>query len=119
MIRTRTAGWELPKGGLEWDELPEEAALRELREESGVLGHLEVTSELGRLEYRVGDGTDRWLKEARYYVARARKKPSFGELPKRTRERRWLRVHELDDVPLVSEELRELLRTALQSGSDR
>jgi hypothetical protein len=57
------------------------------------------------------------LKQIRYYVARALGEPTLGELPNRTRQRRWLRAAEVDDVPLVSEDLRPLLRRALDVGS--
>src|SRR5690606_20343771 len=33
MLRVRQDQYELPKGGIQWDELPTEAAVRELREE--------------------------------------------------------------------------------------
>lgn len=38
MVKNGTRGWELPGGSLEPGESPEEAALRELYEETGVLG---------------------------------------------------------------------------------
>jgi 8-oxo-dGTP pyrophosphatase MutT (NUDIX family) len=38
MVKNKTRGWELPGGRLNQDELPEEAALRELYEETGILG---------------------------------------------------------------------------------
>jgi ADP-ribose pyrophosphatase YjhB (NUDIX family) len=117
VIRTRSGGWELPKGGIEWDELPEEAALRELREESGIAGELCVSGELARLEYFLGEGSERRLKQVRYYVVRAVGKPTLGDLPNRTRERRWLGSAAVDDVPLVSEDLRALLRRALDAGA--
>jgi 8-oxo-dGTP pyrophosphatase MutT (NUDIX family) len=62
VTRTRAASFELPKGGIEWDELPGEAAVRELREESGVDGDLRVDDVLGHVEYFVGSSSDRHLK---------------------------------------------------------
>ena len=38
MVKNRSRGWELPGGSLNKGEAPEEAALRELFEETGVLG---------------------------------------------------------------------------------
>ena len=38
MVKNRSRGWELPGGSIDQDEEPEEAALRELYEETGVLG---------------------------------------------------------------------------------
>jgi len=38
MVKNRSRGWELPGGSIAQGEAPEEAALRELYEETGVLG---------------------------------------------------------------------------------
>ena len=113
VTRTRASGFELPKGGIEWDELPEEAAVRELREESGVDGDLRVGGVLGHIEYCVGSGSDRHAKRVLYHSVVSSGLPALGELPARTLERRWLRREDLGGVPLVNEELRQILFTAL------
>ena len=38
MVKNKVRGWELPGGSLNQDETPEEGALRELYEETGILG---------------------------------------------------------------------------------
>ena len=48
--------WCLPKGHLEGDETPEEAAVREIAEETGIVS--EVVRELGTIDYWF-TGTDR------------------------------------------------------------
>jgi ADP-ribose pyrophosphatase YjhB (NUDIX family) len=117
VIRVRGAGYELPKGGVEWDELPEEAAVRETREEAGVAGELVVGGELGHLDYvrEAADGEPRG-KRVRYFALGATA-PVLEALPARTRERRWLGRAELAGVPLVNEGLRALLAAALDAAS--
>lgn len=82
-----------------------------------MVGELGVCGELGRLEYFLGEGSERRLKQVRYYLALALGEPTLGDLPKRTRQRRWVRPPEVDDVSLVSEDLRALLRRALDVGA--
>jgi len=74
---TKRPLWEFPKGGVDADETPLEAALRELEEETG-LGGAEIRLVDGyeaREEYRftIGSGPDRMLvrKEVTYYLAEA------------------------------------------------
>lgn len=45
MVKNRSRGWELPGGRLNKGEAPEEAALRELFEEAGVLGTAKAIDE--------------------------------------------------------------------------
>jgi 8-oxo-dGTP pyrophosphatase MutT (NUDIX family) len=116
VIRVRGAEWELPKGGIEWDELPAEAALRELREESGAAGELAPLGEIGRVRYFLGAGGERRLKQVSYHAVRALASLELGPLPKETLERRWLRRAELDSVALVNGDLRAILCASLDAG---
>jgi 8-oxo-dGTP pyrophosphatase MutT (NUDIX family) len=113
VIRVRPAEWELPKGGIEWDELPAEAAIRELREESGAAGELAAVGQVGRVSYFLGAERERRLKQVSYYAARALGPLELGELPEKTLERRWLRRAEIAGVALVNEDLRAVLYSAL------
>ncbi len=109
LIRVRPGAWELPKGGIEWDELPQEAAVREAREETGVEGPLRPGRELGALEYPCGDSSH--LKRVRYFALHDA--TALGALPARTAERRWAGSREAAGLPLVSEDLRPILLAAL------
>jgi 8-oxo-dGTP pyrophosphatase MutT (NUDIX family) len=107
VIRVRRDGYELPKGGIEWDELPEEAAVRELREEAGVTSTITAGRELGHLDYDAGHP-----KRVRYFAMTGT--PELGPLPERTHERRWIGRDDLAALPLVNESLRGLIAKALE-----
>jgi 8-oxo-dGTP pyrophosphatase MutT (NUDIX family) len=113
LIRVRAEGYELPKGGIEWDELPEDAALRETREEAGVASAMQVGPELPSVDYFVGEGADRYRKRVRYFVLGSAAEARLGPLPERTRERRWIGPDEARAISLVNDALRPLLADAL------
>jgi ADP-ribose pyrophosphatase YjhB (NUDIX family) len=115
MIRVRKDELELPKGGIEWDELPDDAAARETREEAAIESALVPELELGHVDYLVGEGPARHLKRARYFRLGSREPLRFGSLPSGTRERRWIRRDEAESVPLVNEALRPILIAALEA----
>ncbi|MEJ7598054.1 MAG: NUDIX domain-containing protein [Kofleriaceae bacterium] len=116
VIRVRVAGFELPKGGIEWDELPEDAAVRELREETGLMSSVELGRKLGHIDYTVGDGADRHVKRVRYFRCQPSEPVVLGPVPDRTRELRWVRADEVAALPLVNEDLRALLRAVFVTG---
>lgn len=112
VIRTKADTFELAKGGLEWDELLEEAACRELAEEAGVTAPLDVIAPLGTVLYTVQYEGERWKKQVCFFSVRARAKVDLGPLPERTRERRWVTPAEAAALPLVDESLRPILLAA-------
>ncbi len=113
LLRVRAEGYELPKGGIEWDELPAEAALREAREEAALTSELCAGDSLGHVDYEVGEGADRHLKRVRYVRADAPAPVVEGALPPGTRERRWITAGEVAAIPLVNDALRPILARAL------
>lgn len=116
LVRVRADGWELPKGGLEWDELPVEAAARETREEAGVRGALQAGRELGQLEHEVPGPQASYRKRVRYFLlepAPGAGDDLTGPCPPRTRERRWVTRDELARTPLVADALRPVAEAAL------
>ena len=108
VIRVRADHFELPKGGIEWDELPADAAVRETREEAGVTGALEAGDELGHVDYAVDGHT----KRVRYF--RLLGDGALGPLPERTRERRWVDRDVLAALPFVSDETHAIALRALR-----
>jgi 8-oxo-dGTP pyrophosphatase MutT (NUDIX family) len=113
LIRVRAHGYELPKGHLEAGETPEQAALRELREETGIESAVEVGAEVGMIEYSF-PGEGRWIrKQVRFFAAACTELPRFGDRPPRTHDLRWVMRAELADVHLVSGNLRPIIEKAL------
>ncbi len=116
MIRIRRQGYELPKGGLEEDESMQEAACRELKEETGLRGTVQIGSLLGKLVYEVKKNRHQYTKGVNYFAARG-ENLYFDKLPSRTRERRWVNGAQLSEVDLVNEELRGIVLMGLDSYS--
>ncbi|MGZ8625949.1 MAG: NUDIX hydrolase [Actinomycetota bacterium] len=90
--RTRRGelAWGLPKGAIEPDETPEEAALREVREESGLDARIE--HDLGTIRYfYVWEGV-RVRKQVRFFLMQA----TGGDVADHDEEMedvRWFPVH--------------------------
>jgi ADP-ribose pyrophosphatase YjhB (NUDIX family) len=114
VIRGRADAYELPRGGIEWDELPSDAAVRETREEAGIESLLHAGDELGHVDHVVGAGRDRHLKRVRYFRLSPAGAVELGRLPERTRDRRWLCLEEVRSVALVDEALRAMILSALE-----
>jgi 8-oxo-dGTP pyrophosphatase MutT (NUDIX family) len=90
--------WALPKGNIDPGERPEETALREVREETGVEGRL--VEKLGDVKYTyTRSGGVRVFKIVSFYLLRAGR-GRIGEIEERMQievaEARWL---PLDEAP--------------------
>lgn len=114
LIRVRSHGYEIPKGRIEWDELPEQAAARECVEETGLQATPRMRCELGPVDYVVETEGEQFLKRVRYFLFEPSEEPRFAALPRGTRERVWLSIHDVERVPLVNERLRPILLSALE-----
>jgi 8-oxo-dGTP pyrophosphatase MutT (NUDIX family) len=90
--------WALPKGNLDPGERPEQTAVREVFEETGVHGHL--VEKLGDVKYTyTRRGGERIFKIVSFYLLRAGR-GRIGDIEERMRievaEARWL---PLDEAP--------------------
>jgi len=106
--------WALPKGNLDPGERPEETALREVREETGVEGRLVV--KLGDVKYTyTRRGGVRVFKIVSFYLLRAGR-GRLGEIDEGMRievaEARWLPLDEAPRLLAYGGE-REMARKAL------
>jgi 8-oxo-dGTP diphosphatase len=95
--------WVLPKGHIEMHELPEETALRELREETGITG--EIICELSEQHFKANDETIK----VKYFLI---KKTDSIEAQE-SRSLRWLEAEKAIDT-LVFKEAREVLKKAVE-----
>ena len=116
LIRVRAEGYELPKGHLEPGEDAPEAAVRELREETGLLDPVQVRESIGHLRYSFERGIRTIAKSVEYFtVVGLEGSVRLGPRPSGTRECRWVTRAELGALTLVSEDLRALI----EAGFDR
>ena len=70
LIKDRFGYWTWPKGHLENDETPQEAALREIAEETGI-SNLAIIDEIGEQKYSCSSGTSKVLKTVHIFLMEA------------------------------------------------
>ena len=78
LVKNPSDVWTFPKGLIEHGERPEETAVREVLEETGVEG--EVVGPLGEITYWYTSGGERVFKSVRFYLmryVRGEPKPSW------------------------------------------
>jgi 8-oxo-dGTP pyrophosphatase MutT (NUDIX family) len=110
----REGVWALPKGRIDPGERPEETALREVCEETGVEGRLE--EKLGDIRYVYTWDGERIFKVVSFYLVRA-VRGRIGEIADEMRieveEARWLPLEEAPRLLAYGGE-REMVRKALE-----
>jgi 8-oxo-dGTP pyrophosphatase MutT (NUDIX family) len=108
----REGTWALPKGNVGHDESPEETALREVTEETGLEGHSQ--GKLGDVRYVYTRGGNRIFKVVSFYLVRYRR-GRIDDVPAAFRhevaEARWLPLDEAPRLLAYAGE-REMAQTA-------
>lgn len=114
LIRDPYGHWGLPKGHLERDEDPATAALREVREETG-LAPLELGTSLGTIDWYFRRGDTLVHKYCTFYLMWSQDGDPSPQTTEGISECRWLRVDEAmrqisyDNTKRVLRELARLL----------
>lgn len=101
--------WSLPKGHIESDETPEQTAVREIAEETGIIGR--VVASIGVIDYWFVAGNRRVHKTVHHFLLEA----VDGELSDddvEVTEVAWVPLGELEDVLAYADE-RRLARYAV------
>lgn len=112
LIQDRHRSWTLPKGHLERGESEEQAAVREVAEETGVDCTLEQL--LGRVQYPIFKRGAWRDKQVAYFLARAEYVEPSPRLAEGISAARWLSPSEAL-AAVTYAQLREVLRLALRA----
>jgi 8-oxo-dGTP pyrophosphatase MutT (NUDIX family) len=119
VIRMRDNVYELPKGHVEPGESHAQAALRELREETGAGCPVDLPQELGSVQYPLRRRKVPSLKTVHYFLATPVPLNApvwFNRRPRHTRERRWVTELEVCSLPLVSPDLFQIICRAFRAA---
>lgn len=113
LIKVRHYGYELPKGHPEGSETLEEAAARELCEETSLNIKPIIVGELGNLDYTFTYKNKKIHKIVYYYIFKTEINPTFGKKPKEVKELKWININDLAHIKFVNEKLRPIVNKAL------
>lgn len=97
LIRDPYQRWGLPKGHLEGDESPEEAALREVKEETG-LPSLTLGPDLGEIDWTFRREGRKVHKFCRFFLMASEEGEAHPEFAEGITECRWLPVAEATET---------------------
>lgn len=111
LIRVRRDLFEIPKGHIEPGETAGQAALRELREETGLNSAIRLGVPLGDVGYEFFSNEKRIFKTVKYFGGTLVPgvEVEWGKRPNRTKERRWVGRSELSSISLVTPEIKTLV----------
>jgi len=88
LIKDRFGHWTWPKGHIEKGETPGQAALREIREETG-LRTLEIIKEIGRQEYWFTQDEKKIFKKVRIFLVKALENEELKIQTSEIQDARW------------------------------
>jgi 8-oxo-dGTP pyrophosphatase MutT (NUDIX family) len=91
LIRDPYENWGLPKGHIEGGETPEQAAVREVEEETG-LAHLEVVAQLPTIDWYFRDRGRLVHKFCHFFLLETGRSEAVPQLDEGITECQWLTV---------------------------
>ena len=116
VVELEYGAWTLPGGGVDFGEHPDRTVLRELQEETGLVGEIDQVAGVFSHVYRnspAADGGDLHFLGVLYWV-RIRGGELRDEVDGSTDRAAWFSRRELDDLPLV-----EIARYGIGLAFDR
>lgn len=89
--------WDLPKGKIEVKESPSSAALREIKEECGLV-HLKITASLESTYHAYYAYDKYWIKKTHWFVLETNEKDTFPQEEEGITEVKWFKNDQLKDI---------------------